>query len=70
MNTDSVHIQFLSTAVQLYPDISGLWIPICMDPHAFYLLDPDPDPGGKIFQIKTEKGKEIANTVTAILFNF
>ena len=39
-----------------------------MDPHSFYLLDPDP--GGTIFQIKTEKGKEIANTVTAILFNF
>ena len=68
MNTDPVHIQFLSTAVQLYPDISGLWIPIRMDPHAFYLLDPDPDPGGKIFQIKTEKGKEIANNCNFIQF--
>ena len=36
------------------------------DPHAFYLLDPDP--GGKILQIKTEKVKEI--TKTAILLNF
>ena len=41
-----------------------------MDPHSFYLLDPDPDRGGKVCQIKTEKGKEIANTVTAVLFNF
>ena len=31
----------------------GLLIPIRMDLHSFYLLDPDP--GGKIFQIKTEK---------------
>ena len=25
------------------------------DPHSFCLLDPDPDPGGKNFQIKMEK---------------
>ena len=30
----------------------GMWIQIRMDPHSFYL--PDPDPGGEIFQIKTE----------------
>ena len=28
----------------------------------------DPDPGGKMFQIKTEKGKEIANNCTSIQF--
>ena len=28
----------------------------------------DPDPGGKIFQIKTEKGKEIANNCNFIQF--
>ena len=25
------------------------------DPHSFYLLDPDPNPGGEIFQIKNQK---------------
>ena len=34
---------------------AGLWIWICMDPRSFSLLDPDPVPGGIIFQIKTEK---------------
>ena len=37
---------------------AGLWIRIRMDLHSFYLLDPDP--GRQIFQIKTEKGKEMA----------
>ena len=38
-------------------------------------MDPDPhgsaavpDPGGKMFQIKTEKGKEIANNCNFIQF--
>ena len=34
-------------------NVSGLWIRIRMDLHSFCLLYPDP--GGKIFQIKTEK---------------
>ena len=38
-----------------------------MDPHSFYLLGPDPDPGGKIFQ-NTKKGKEIANNCNFIQF--
>ena len=38
------------------------------DPHSFYLLDPDPDPGKNIFQIKTEKGKEIASNCNCIQF--
>ena len=37
-----------------------------MDPHSFYL--PDPDPGGKVFQLKTEKGMEIANNGSFIQF--
>ena len=39
--------------MRYYFIISGLWIRIQMDPHSFCLLDPDP--GGKLFQIKTEK---------------
>ena len=31
-------------------------------------VDPDPNPGGKIFQIKTEKGKEIADNCNFIPF--
>ena len=34
------------------------------DPHSFYPLDPDS--GGKIFPIKTEKSKEIATTCNCI----
>ena len=34
------------------------------DPHSFYPLDPDS--GGKIFPIKTEKSKEIASTCNCI----
>ena len=44
----------------------GLWIQIRIDLHSFYLLDPDP--GGKIVQIKTKKGKEIANNCSFIQF--
>ena len=46
------------------------------DPHSFsswiririQYADADPDLEGKIFQIKTEKGKKLL--ITAILFNF
>ena len=31
-------------------------------------LDPEPDPGGKIFQIKTEKSRAIANNCIFIQF--
>ena len=36
--------------------LSEIWIRIRMDPHSFSLLDLDP--GGKTFQIKTEKMQE------------
>ena len=42
----------------------GLWIRIRVDPHSFYLLDPDPE--GKIKKKKKEKKFQI----TAILFYF
>ena len=48
--------------------ITGLWIRIRIDPHSFSLLDPDPDPGGKICQLKLKKCKEIANNCNFIKF--
>ena len=38
-----------------------------LGPHSFSLLDPDPDPGGKIFQIKTKKARKLV--ITASSFN-
>ena len=39
-----------------------------LDPHSFSLLDPDPDPGGKIFQIKTKNERKLV--ITSSSFNF
>ena len=52
--------------------MQGLWIQIQiqirMDPHSFSLLNLDPDPGGKMFQIKTAK-KARKLLIKEILFN-
>ena len=50
---------------------AGLWIwgrAVDLDPHSFLLLDPDPDPGGKIFQIKTKNERKLV--ITSSSFNF
>ena len=39
-----------------------------LDPHSFSLLDPDPDPGGKIVQIKTKNERKLV--ITSSSFNF
>ena len=40
-----------------------------VDQHSFYLLDPDPDPGGEIlWGNKLKKCKEISNTKIVIIF--
>ena len=48
------------------PDPQHCPEPRAMDPHLFSLLDPDP--GGLICQLKTEKCKEIANNCNLIKF--
>ena len=51
--------------------VAGLWIRIRINFASWIRIqyvDPDPDPGGKFFQIKTEKGKEIANNCNFIQF--
>ena len=50
---------------------SGLWIRIRIHFISWIRIRiqyADPDPGGKIFLIKTEKGKEIANNCNLIQF--